>query len=93
MYCDASKRAYGYAVYAKQTSDTNLMFSKCKSAPLKEKSLPTLELLGVYLGMQGLINILRDFKNVNFKNVYVAVDAQVVLSWTFSHQILHFCKD
>ena len=87
MYCDASKRAYGYAVYAKQNSNTNLMFSKCKSAPLKEKSLPTLELLGVYLGMQGLINILRDFKNVNFKNVYVAVDAQVVLSWILSDTI------
>ena len=34
--------------------------------------------------MQGLISILRSFKDVHFNDVYVAVDAQIVLSWILS---------
>ena len=83
IFCDASKKAYGYVAYAKQDV-TNFIFSKCKTAPIKEKTLPTLELLSVFLALQGLINILKNFKNVKFNNVYVAVDAQIVLSWILS---------
>ena len=84
IFCDASKKAYGYVAYAKQGKESNFILSKCKTAPLQERTLPTLELLSVFLGLQGLITILKSFKNVKFNNVYVAVDAQIVLSWILS---------
>lgn len=84
VFCDASKRAYGYVAYAKQGVDTNFIFSKCKTAPLQERTLPTLELLSVFIGLQGLKTMLGIFKNCNFRKVYVAVDAQIVLSWILS---------
>ena len=84
LFCDASKRAYGYVAYAKQDLESNFIISKCKTAPLQEKTLPTLELLSVFLGMQGLKTILQNLKDFSVRSVYVAVDAQVVLSWILS---------
>ena len=57
IFCDASKKAYGYVAYAKQQNESNFILSKCKTAPLQERTLPTLELLSVFLGLQGLISI------------------------------------
>ena len=84
LFCDASKRAYGYVAYAKQDVETNFIISKCKTAPIQERTLPTLELLSVFLGLQGLKTILSNFSNFRVRSVYVAVDAQVVLSWVLS---------
>ncbi len=53
LYCDASKRAYGYVAYAKQGKESNFIISKVKTAPIQEKTLPTLELLSVFFGHAG----------------------------------------
>ena len=46
MFCDASKSAYGVASYCvTPNGECNLLYSKVKVAPLKSKTLPTLELL------------------------------------------------
>ena len=47
IFTDASKEAYGFAAYCVDNADnrSNLLFAKCKSAPIKSKSLPTLVLL------------------------------------------------
>ena len=87
LFCDASKKAYGYVAYAKQGADTNFIISKCKTAPLQSRTLPTLELLSVFVGLQGLITILRNFNNFKFKSICVGVDAQVVLSWILSDTV------
>ena len=46
MFTDASQAAFGYVLYAKQNNESNYLISKCKTAPIKKKTLPTLELLG-----------------------------------------------
>ena len=51
LFTDASQNAHGYVLYAKQNCMSNYIFSKCKAAPLKRKTLPTLELMGVYIGL------------------------------------------
>ena len=84
LFCDASKNAYGYVAYAVQNGKSCNVLSKAKVAPLLTKSLPTLELLGVFLSVKGLFSILKTFSKVSINNVYVAVDAQVVLSWLLS---------
>ena len=50
----------------------------------KNRSLPQLELLGAVVGLQALGNILRLFNHVDIRNVYLALDAQVALSWILS---------
>ena len=55
IFIDASQQAYGYVLYAKQLNVSNFVTAKCKTAPLQKKTLPILELLGVYLGLMGLV--------------------------------------
>ena len=81
LFCDASTRAYGFVCYSLQNGATSFVFSKCKVAPIKHKTLPTLELLSVFVAYKALENLLYTFKNCVVKSVTFAVDAQVVLSW------------
>lgn len=76
IFCDASKKVYGFVAYFVQNGNSTLVFAKAKVAPLKSKTLPTLELLAVFLAVM--------FSNISIKNTFVAVDAQVVLSWLLS---------
>ena len=81
LFCDASKKAYGVAVYAVQDGVSQFVFAKPKVAPLKARTLPQLELLGAQVGLETLESILETFKHVNVGSVYLALDAQVVISW------------
>ena len=81
LFSDASKLAYGFVAYAVQNGKSGFICSKTKVAPVIKKSLPTLELLGVFLALKNLFSMLSTFKKVNIENVYLATDSQVVLSW------------
>jgi len=83
IFCDASTSCYGFAVYSIGQS-SNLIFSKAKVAPLKSRALPSLELLSVFLFFKCIKSILSEFSDVQFKNIKVFVDAQIVLSWLLS---------
>jgi len=85
IFCDSSKLHYGFTVYAKdaQSGACNLLFGKSKQAPTKAKSLPTLELLSVYLATQCLPSIL-DSLGDRVLNITICGDSQVVLSWILS---------
>ena len=84
LFTDASSSAFGYVMYAKQNDKSNFLIAKCKAAPIKKKTLPTLELLGVYLALQGLTSHLKTYQNYNINSVTVAVDSQVALQWVLS---------
>ena len=70
-----------------QGSSANLIFAKSKVAPLKRKSLPTLELLSVFLSHKGLFSLLKTFRKVKIRKIVIAVDAQVVLAWLLSDDV------
>ena len=63
------------------------MFAKSSVAPTKAKTLPMLELLGVFLALKCLPIILDSFPSVKFHNVTIAVDSQVVLQWLLADAI------
>ena len=61
VFCDASTKAYGFVAYAKNSeTERNLLLSKVKVAPLKTKSLPTLELMSIFLALTCLLNFLEE---------------------------------
>ena len=87
IFCDASKVAYGFVMYAVQGNTSHLIFSKAKVAPIKSKSLPTLELLGVFLAIKCLNNVFGVFNHIEFNKLYIVVDAQIVLSWLLNKTV------
>lgn len=83
IFCDASQVAYGFTAYIVSNNHSQLVFSKYKVAPRPKRSLPTLELLSVFLAMKSLSLLLKTFiKNV--KHISIFVDAQIVLAWLHS---------
>ena len=80
VFCDASQNAYGFSAYAAQDGISNLIFAKSKVAPMKRRSLPTLELLGVYIALKNISVIMNTYKGL-IENIFINVDAQIVLSW------------
>jgi hypothetical protein len=65
----------------------NLLFSKTKVAPIKSKTLPTLELLAIYLAMKCLLNVLPTLKRTKVTEITIATDSQIVLSWIMNEKI------
>ena len=90
IFSDSSQHMYGFATYIRNINgnsvETNLLFSKARLAPLKTKSLPTLELLGVFLAFKCLDSLLESIR-ANIKQIYICVDAQIVLSWILSGKV------
>ena len=88
LFADASKEAYGCAIYAAQGSESSLVFAKVKLSPVKTRTLPTLELLASLMALKCLLTILEDglFVNMNIESIVLFVDSQVVLSWILSNK-------
>ena len=87
IFCDLSKQAYGFAAYNVQDGKSSLVFANAKVAPVKSKSLPTLELLSVFLAIKCLPTLLDAYSQGMIHNITISVDAQVVLAWLLSEEI------
>jgi len=89
IFSDASQDMYGFCAYLVDHGEqsSNLIFAKCKVAPQKSKTLPTLELLAVYLATKCFSSIMNGMSRVNVTSVVFCVDAQIVLSWILSGNI------
>ena len=87
LFCDATKGAYGFATYYVQDKKSALIFVKARVAPAKDRTLPILELMAVFLALKCLLTILDGCKGVCPSRLCVAKDAQVVLSWILSETI------
>ncbi|XP_064462603.1 uncharacterized protein LOC135373309 [Ornithodoros turicata] len=84
MFCDASKRAYGCAAYLRWVNDkgdstARIICSKARVSPLKELTLPRLELMAAVIGMRMLTYLQRVFA---FHFEYrMWSDSSIVLTW------------
>ena len=88
VFADASKEAYGCSIYAVQEQNCSLLFAKVKVSPIKERTLPTLELLAAQLSLKCLKTIFEDgfLSEALLKSIVLFVDSQVVLSWILGNK-------
>ena len=86
IFADASPRAYGAVAYLQQGTQSAILMSKSRAAPLKQHSLPRLELMAATLGTR-LYSFISKSINTD-TNVCFWSDSQIVLSWITSKKTL-----
>ena len=84
-FSDASEKAYAAAVYVRSiTSDggiqVGLIASKSKVSPLKNLTLPRLELCGAHL-LAKLMSVLISGTNLTYNTTHCWCDSTIVLAW------------
>ena len=88
VFADASKEAYGCAIYVVQGQRSSLLFSKVKVSPIKERTLPTLELLAAQLSLKCLSTIFDNdlIPETLLESIVLFLDSQVALSWILGNK-------
>lgn len=84
-FCDASEKAYGIAIYVRVVDDNGVTFcsllsSKSRVAPIKQISIPRLELLAAVMLADQLEIILKTCE-FNTSSVTLWSDSLIVLYW------------
>lgn len=83
-FSDASEKAYGACIYIKSVNEfgchVSLLCAKSRVAPLKNVTLPRLELCGAVL-LAHLAEKVKKSLNINFNNCYFWCDSTIVLGW------------
>ncbi|GFW67777.1 integrase catalytic domain-containing protein [Trichonephila clavipes] len=87
-FADASSLAYAAAIYCRQKHNgkikVQLLVSKTKVAPVKQVSIPRLELCGAHLLSKLFKSVLRTLKYYTF-DVFAWTNSKIVLSWLSGH--------
>ncbi|GFX14767.1 integrase catalytic domain-containing protein [Trichonephila clavipes] len=87
-FADASSLAYAAAIYCRQKHNgkikVQLLVSKTKVAPVKQVSIPRLELCGAHLLSKLFKSVLRTLEYYTF-DVFAWTDSKIVLSWLSGH--------
>ncbi|GFT84603.1 uncharacterized protein TNCV_714461 [Trichonephila clavipes] len=87
-FADASSLAYAAAIYCRQKHNgkikVQLLVSKTKVAPVKQVSIPRLELCGAHFLSKLFKSVLRTLKYYTF-DVFAWTDSKIVLSWLSGH--------
>ncbi|XP_077869613.1 uncharacterized protein LOC144361512 [Saccoglossus kowalevskii] len=89
VFVDASPIAYGAAVYLRQDRHTSLVISKTRVAPLKEMTLPRLELMAALIGSRLILFVFHALKDkINITKHVLWSDSQIVIHWIRSEKTL-----
>ena len=88
VFTDSSISAYGACVYIVRGKQSTLVMSKNRVVPLKEITLPKLELMGALLGVRLVKHVLDNLGNIGEHEINFWSDSQIVLSWISSNKPL-----
>uniref|UniRef100_A0A1I7VZY6 Integrase catalytic domain-containing protein n=1 Tax=Loa loa TaxID=7209 RepID=A0A1I7VZY6_LOALO len=80
VFTDAAPVAYTAAVYAKQGTNTFLIFAKSRIAPVKGITIPKLELLAILTGVRATRFIAKQLE-IEDVRVTLCSDSQCALQW------------
>ncbi|XP_073948966.1 uncharacterized protein [Choristoneura fumiferana] len=88
-FCDASKMAYAAVVYARivdkdDNITVSLVTAKTRVAPIKQVSIPRLELCGAVMLTRLLVEV-SQVMNIAKDNIHAWTDSTVVLAWLNNH--------
>lgn len=86
VFADASPRAYGAAAYFQFGTEARLVMSKARTAPVKQHSLPRLELMAAVTAAR-LSSYITSSLDTSF-TVCLWSDSQIVLAWLNSRKTL-----
>ncbi|XP_062704637.1 uncharacterized protein LOC115265178 [Aedes albopictus] len=90
-FCDASDKAFACVVYMvhrhEDRSYVALVYAKARVAPLKNSTVPRLELQGCVLASQ-MVKTLQDEMKIEITKVYFWTDSKICLSWLKTSQKL-----
>lgn len=84
-FCDASEMAYGAIIYCRSVTENNetlvrIVATKSRVSPIKQVSLPRLELCSAYLLSKLMDYVLKSLK-IKVHNYYAWTDSRIVLHW------------
>ena len=87
-FCDSSQQAYGACLYLLTVDENDevtvmLICAKSKVAPLKQLSIPRLELCSALL-LAKLLSKVQPILNLSIDMVYLWSDSTIVISWLMS---------
>ncbi|GFW08076.1 uncharacterized protein TNCV_2978442 [Trichonephila clavipes] len=75
-FCDASTKAYAAVVYLKSKQEIHLVSAKTRVAPIKQLTIPRLELCGALL-LAELISVIQKHSELNQLNVFYGLTPQL----------------
>ncbi|XP_053372954.1 uncharacterized protein LOC123560639 [Mercenaria mercenaria] len=91
VFADASLRAYGAVAYLCRGNQSAFVMSKTRVAPLKELTLPKLELMAAVIAARLANHILQ---SITTESVHLWSDSQIVLHWLdTSKQLKRFVQN
>ena len=89
VFADASTKAYGAVVYIRQGNHTSFVIAKTRVAPIKQLTLPKLELLAALVATRLAKFVITSFNgHHDGMLVYLWSDSQIVLHWLHSQKKL-----
>ncbi|XP_045157304.2 uncharacterized protein LOC123523719 [Mercenaria mercenaria] len=78
IFCDSSVNAYGACAYLVSGSHSTLVMAKNRVAPIKQLTIPKLELCAAVLGARLCHHIIT---SIGCQRVYLWSDSQIALQW------------
>ncbi|GFX24883.1 integrase catalytic domain-containing protein [Trichonephila clavipes] len=79
-FCDASTKAYAAVVYLKSKQEIHLVSAKTRVAPIKQLTIPRLELCGALL-LAELISVIQKALRTKPAECFLWTDSTIVLIW------------
>lgn len=89
VFCDASSKAYAACAYLVAKGDsvsTTLLFAKSRVAPVKELTIPKLELTAVVMGSR-IIQFVERHMKLTFLSKTLWTDSLCALSWIIGDKV------